>query len=553
MSQSVPAADPLLTAETSVGANLSTPQSQHHSRDAQLALALDAGAMGAWTWDIATNVVTWSAAIEPMHGLPSGTFIGTLDAFLALVHPDERAHVGTVIETALRDGSLYEVSYHIVRPDGETRVISGRGRVLRDAAGHATGIAGIVQDVTDTRAATEALRASEARYRALTEVAPQIIWAADTHGAITFVNQSWIAFTGLALEESLGDRWLTVVQPEHRARVTAVWQTAVRTGNDYDIEIPFRDSITGIYRWHLVRGRRLSDEAGTPTSWVGTALDIHDRRTLATEREQLLVSERNARQTAEDAVRMRDAFLSVAAHELNTPLTTLRGNIQLLQRRYTRGQLDPERLNRSFATLDAATGRLTGLVHELLDVSRLHTGRLTLEPHSLDLVAFVIATLTEDAVLLDERHTLTTALPDEPLIVTADAVRLAQVLTNLLSNAVKYAPDGGEIAVSVARATPHDAAIPPAADHAGIGDAETPGAVVRVRDNGIGLPPGSAETIFTPFSRAANAVRGHVTGLGLGLYISRSIVVAHGGQMWAESPGEAQGTIMTFWLPVVTG
>jgi len=370
--------------------------------EARLRYALEAGAMGAWSWDIATNAVAWSDNIEAMLGLLPGGFDRTYGGFLATIHPDDREQVEGAIATALREGETYRVAFRVPQADGEMRRIEGRGRILRGADGAATGIAGLVTDATER-------------------------WEAEL------------------------------------------------------------------------------------------------------ERERSLEAERVARAEAEAAVQARDTFLSVAAHELKTPVTALKGNAQLLLRLQERGVLDPDRLARSLRGIDRATDRLSALTDDLLDVSRIRTGQLPLALEPTDLPHLLREAVERATDGRDGRHRFVFDLPAASPLVPLDPARIEQVLANLLSNAIKYAPDGGTITVSAWEADG--------------------GVAVRVRDEGIGLPIGDTETIFAPFGRAANALANNFPGMGLGLYICRNIVERHGGRMWAESDGEGRGTAMTFWLP----
>ena len=239
----------------------------------------------------------------------------------------------------------------------------------------------------------------------------------------------------------------------------------------------------------------------------------------------------NARLYAEsqEAIRARDEFLSIASHELRTPLTGIKGYAQILQRAHLRGQLDEERLGRSLATIDDAADRLTALVDDLLDVSRIRTGHLPLRLTTVDLVATLREVTDRYRDHLGEQHNLDLELPEDPVFAGVDVDRLEQVVTNLLSNAVKYSPAGGAVQLSLV---------------GGEG-----GALVKVTDSGIGLPPESLEAIFQPFGRAANATRRSLPGMGLGLYICRTLVERHGGRIWATSGGENRGTTFGFWLP----
>lgn len=229
------------------------------------------------------------------------------------------------------------------------------------------------------------------------------------------------------------------------------------------------------------------------------------------------------------ALHRRDEFLSVAAHELKTPVAGLKGSAQLLQRAEASGRLESERLQRGLSRIVEASDRLTSLTDDLLDSTRIRLGQLALRAESLDLAALTrtIVERTQDG--LDSRHRLELALPDEPVQIVGDASRLEQVLSNLLDNAIKYSPSGGLVRVGLC----------PVVD----------GVLLTVADEGIGLPDGLAQDIFEPFGRADNARRDHVQGLGLGLHICRSIVERHGGRITAESEGEGCGTTFRVWLP----
>ena len=238
----------------------------------------------------------------------------------------------------------------------------------------------------------------------------------------------------------------------------------------------------------------------------------------------------NARlyEEAQDAIKARDVFLSIASHELRTPVTVLKGTAQMLARARERGTLDVDRLERFLRAFTDASDRLTELTNDLLDVARLRTDHLELGLRPLDLDAFVRDVADRYRDHLTDRHSLRLRT-DEGLAVLADASRLEQVLANLLTNAVKYSPDGGEIRLSARRADD--------------------GALVAVEDDGIGLPPGAEESIFQPFGRAPNAAERQIPGMGLGLHIARGIVERHGGRIWAESPGPGLGATLRIWLP----
>jgi signal transduction histidine kinase len=233
--------------------------------------------------------------------------------------------------------------------------------------------------------------------------------------------------------------------------------------------------------------------------------------------------------------RAKDEFLATASHELKTPITTLNGYLELLQRQVDRpGGPDPQRLRRYVATSLGELERLRRLNEDLLEVARIRAGRLTLQPTRTDLAALVrdhVERFVRRPGLLERGHLLV-CRADQALVGQFDPLRLGQVLNNLLENALKYSPQGGDVVVAAERA----------------GDE----ALVGVHDQGIGVPPEERERLFLPFFRAANASAGSPEGLGLGLYISRGIVEGHGGRLWVE-PAPDGGSVFRVALPLDVG
>lgn len=235
------------------------------------------------------------------------------------------------------------------------------------------------------------------------------------------------------------------------------------------------------------------------------------------------------RAEAEAAVRVRDEFISIAAHELRSPATAIRGSAQLGLRALSRGTLEDTRAAQLLTNVVRGVDRLNVLIGDLLDVARLREGRFPIHPETVDATQLVKETV--DRYELDATPSrITQRLPAEPVWITVDPARVTQVLDNLVTNAQKYSPDGGPITVTL--------------------EADAESVQLRVTDQGIGLPEGAAERIFEPFGRAANAIDRELPGLGLGLYICRQIVEAHGGSISAESPGLDRGTTMVVHFPL---
>ncbi|HEU4325927.1 MAG TPA: GAF domain-containing protein [Roseiflexaceae bacterium] len=233
-------------------------------------------------------------------------------------------------------------------------------------------------------------------------------------------------------------------------------------------------------------------------------------------------------QEAQEAVQIRDQFLSVAAHELKTPLTSLSGQAQLLQRRLRQGQLPPDRLARSVDIIVRQSDRLDAMVRALLDVGRLERGQFVLECVPVELVGLIGHVVDEVQLSLDG-HSLEYETDPAPITVDADPLRLEQVIQNLLSNAIKYSPSGGTITVRVAR-----------------GPATV---TICVSDQGVGIPQTALPQLFQRFYRAENVTAHHISGMGIGLYVVREIVGLHGGTVEVAS-AEGQGSTFTITLPL---
>jgi PAS domain S-box-containing protein len=241
----------------------------------------------------------------------------------------------------------------------------------------------------------------------------------------------------------------------------------------------------------------------------------------------LAVDHANQYQATQDAVRSRDIFLSVASHELRTPLTTIKGYVELLQRRNNRPDADP-RDQRTLQTIRAEINRMNSLIELLLDLSRIQSGRLRIEQGLVDLTTLVrrLIAVLEPTI---KKHTLHLDCPNQPLFVHGDELRLEQVLHNLLSNAIKYSPTGGPVQV----------VIQPQQDQISL----------AVSDCGVGIPDYALPRLFSPFYRAGGAGSEGIAGMGLGLYIVKEIITLHNGTIAVDSQ-EGQGSTFTITLPL---
>lgn len=256
------------------------------------------------------------------------------------------------------------------------------------------------------------------------------------------------------------------------------------------------------------------------------------RHTLR-EREEHLAHERAARLQAEAGVRLRDQFLSLASHELNTPLTAAITNTQLLERHTAHAATLSERDQRLLGAVERQLTRLRLLITRMLDVSRIEQGQLGVAAEPMDLLPVIRQSIEElETTTMQHTFLLTgdAVERDGPVWIRGDAGRLEQVFQNLLQNAIKYSPEGGQITVTVAR--------------------EDATATVAIRDEGIGIPADALSHLFTRFYRAANVGANHINGLGIGLYVVRDIVTQQGGTIEVTS-AEGEGSTFTITLPLL--
>ncbi|HEX8966780.1 MAG TPA: ATP-binding protein, partial [Chloroflexota bacterium] len=308
------------------------------------------------------------------------------------------------------------------------------------------------------------------------------------------------------------------------AAVDVPLATVLQTGQAWShataLSVPLvtRSGVTGALTWLASPSR--------------AAFQSHDLRLAEHLARRCALAVDNSRlyKEARAAVSIRDEFLSVAAHELKTPMTSLRGYAQLLAREFERGPaLNPERARRAATTIQVQSDKLAWLVGQLLDVSRLQSGKLAIERKQSDL-AELLRDVVETTRSQLKEHTLVASLPAE-MWISIDPLRIEQVVTNLLDNAIKYSPGGGQIDVQASF------------------DEATGWARIIVRDRGVGVPPEHRAHIFDRFYQVrAGGPPTTVAGMGLGLYISRQIVELHGGAIEAEFPAEG-GTRLVVTLP----
>jgi PAS domain S-box-containing protein len=335
-------------------------------------------------------------------------------------------------------------------------------------------------------------------FKLMADNIPVIIWTADENGIVDYFNKRWFDYTGAPPGEY---SWASALHPEDEPRTIEVWSESVAQGVTYYIEYRIRRASDGEYRWFLGKAQPLRDHAGNVVKWFGTCTDIN---------EQKLSDKR------------KDEFLSIASHELKTPLTSVKAFLQL-------GKKSIAETEPGYRFVDKASmqlNRLEKLISDLLDVSKINAGKMVYNYEEFDF---------NDA-LRESVDSIQQTFPDHQIIIEqsesvnykGDRLRLEQVMNNLLNNAVKYSPEANKVIIK--------------------SEIQQNNLVISVQDFGIGIAPENLAHLFDRYYRVDNTAM-RFQGLGLGLFISSEIIKRHNGSFWIESePGK--GSTFYFLLPI---
>jgi PAS domain S-box-containing protein len=367
-------------------------------------------------------------------------------------------------------------------------------------------------DLIERNKAEQALRESEGRFRTLADALPTMIWVSDATKACTWFNRCWLDFTGRPMHELLGDGWAQDVHPEDFERCLSVYNSRFDAREPFSMEYRLK-RYDGQYRWFVDDGIPRFDAGGVFAGYLGSCTDLTARK--------------QAEAVMSEAAQRKDEFLAMLSHELRNPLAPIRNAVSLLQ------EADGEAPVReqARAILDRQVGQLTRLVDDLLDIARISRGSIRLRKEIVRLDEIVAGAIETSRPLIDDGgHQLYVDLPQESIWLSADRVRLTQVVANLLNNAARYTPRGGRIDVT-ARAVGGELNL-------------------AVRDEGIGIEPGQLTGVFDMFFQAGNGQQGASGGLGIGLALARQLVELHGGSIEARSEGAGRGSAFVVRVPL---
>jgi PAS domain S-box-containing protein len=616
----------------------------HHARRAwemyeaserRLQAAFEAARLGAWEWDMETDVVRMTGQLNEIYEFPATVQAVPSAELWQKVPAAHQGRFRAALMAVLHGVEPFQLDYPIEVSGGARRWLRMRGETEFDAAGRLVRAHGVTFDISAQRESDELLSLSERRYRALVEATTALAWSADAQGEVVLRGSQWERFTGRPPESHTGSGWLEAVHPDDREEVRRGWLASVRTQTLHDATFRMRRH-DGLYRMVRAHAAPLYDENRVLQEWFGTTTDVTDQHEA-----QAAIEERNLRLSvamhaasmtivsidlanwscsweidanasrnrhavsyetalgyirAEDRERLdvrlkqlargeeadihlefriqfpggerwkqgsamlqrtghgeplriigslvditerkrmelvlretdrrKDEFLAMLAHELRNPLAPLRTAIALLQKVGTDARRMPDLID----LMQRQVEHMTRIVDDLLEVSRITQGRITLKQEPIFVGSAVYGAVEAISAMVESRaQHLSVSVPGAATWVCGDATRLSQILVNILNNASKYTPEGGRIGISVA--------------------ASDDQVTIMIEDTGTGISADLLPNVFELFSQGERTLDRSHGGLGIGLSLVKKLVEMHEGTIVVQSPGPGMGTSVTVRLP----
>lgn len=422
------------------------------------------------------------------------------------ISPENQAQVSAAIAEAIKEKKMFEIEHPVLRADGEEGWTLSRAIPMLDDKGNIKEWLGVAIDITARKKAEldllnliEEAGHQKRLYETIIGSTPDLVYVFDLDARFTYANEALLTMWGRTKENSFGKSLLEIgYEPWHAAMHEREIEHIKQSKESVRGEVAFPHATLGkrIYDYILVP---VLDAMGQVTAIAGTTRDITEIRKLSEQ---------------------KDEFLAIASHELKTPLTSVKGYAQILQSIF-KGRNDAEALL-MLSRMDKQINKLTGFITDLLDVTRIQSGKLQFNQELFDLAELTVSILDE-LQLTTTKHVIKRDITG-PLHLYADMDRIGQVVTNLVTNAIKYSPAGGDVLVRIR-------------DEEGY-------LLLSVKDVGIGIPADRQSKVFEQFYRANN-YRPAISGMGIGLYISAEIVQRSGGKIWVDS---MEGVGSTFFV-----
>ena len=468
-------------------------------------LAAEAVNMGTYDLNLVNGEIITSVRFANIFGFDKPV---CRDRYVEVFHKDDLRARMVAHRNAIKKGILFYES-RVIWADNSVHWIRVEGKVFYNKDEMPHRILGTLLDITEEKKNQEqqqqlemALADSEQLLRKITSASPTCLFMCNENGAITYVNQTWIDWTGISYENNMISGWLDAIYEEDREKAIADFVVTLGSHTLYDVTFRIKH-IDGTLHWCNACGQPQFADDGRFCGYIGSCTDITEQKELQ---------------------QQKDAFIGIASHELKTPVTSIKAYTQVLEKILVKkGELTEAGMMRK---MNDQLDRLTSLISDLLDVTKINSGKLQFNPQHFDLET-IIKELVEDLQRTTDRHQLIEHYSPTGTVF-ADKERIGQVVINFITNAIKYSPKTDKIIISTE-----------------MNDDEV---MVCVEDFGVGISQENLHRVFEQFYRVTGDMQHTFPGLGLGLYISSEIIKREGGRIWVDSR-EGEGAKFCFTIP----
>ena len=483
--------------------------------------------IGHWDWDVVSGTVTWSDNLYNIYGVDPAEEIN-FEKFISLVHPDDQPKVQANIENAFQTQTFNDFFHRIITPELEMKTIHARGEVISDKDGKVIRMVGTGQDVTKQKMIEQQLIETSKKFEERNRFVEKLI--SSSLDLIMVVDKDLRFITINKKAESVL-RKVVKDGPIIGEKITDINPSLIGT-------LPYMDLIEA-FKGNIIIRDKVKSTVGNDQYYEHNYVPLYneDNEVYAV----MIISHDitdNIKQMEElrklyESDVQKNNFIAMASHELKTPITSIKGYVQLLLNAFNKEKESQKPLpallvRSSLISVDKQVARLTRLISELLDLSKIETGTLELKKERFSLNELAIETV-EDILYTNTKHTIN-LYHDFREFVFADKDRIGQVMINFLTNAIKYSPNNNRIDVSITRPAKNEIAF-------------------SVKDYGIGIEKDELEKIFERFYRAKGKEEQTYPGFGIGLFIAKEFIQKHGGRLTVESE-KGKGSTFTFTLPI---
>lgn len=483
----------------------------------RLKLAQEAARIGIFDWNIQTNEIVWTPELEVLYGLKPGEFGRKYENWKHAVHPQDRNRAEEDVLRSINEKKQLDTEFRILWPDKSIHWIAVKGNTFYDKCGKPLRMIGFSIDITERKCIEQELRDSKSQLETIFQTVADGIIVYDSNGKLLYANDIGAKLYGFSSAKEI----LEV------SNLVAIWKriykhfeikdefgnpllfdqiptNRVRKGEpDPEAVICFKDKVTDSVSWVLIKSRPVFNGQGEVRMIVTVISNITERK---------------------EQEKRKDEFIITASHELKTPLTSLKAFTQFLEKLIDKNE--DKKYKSYIVKIDKQADKLTKLVIDLLDISKIEAGKIEFHGESFDLNRW-IREIAEDMQASAGKHRIIVKGKTTRNIY-GDKDRLSQVITNLLSNAIKYSPEANKVVIKLSE--------------------DEDKATIAVQDFGIGIEEQYRDKIFERFFRINYEDEKIFPGLGLGLYISHQIIKRHGGQIWVENVKDS-GSTLCFTIP----